>query len=217
MPTYGPYYASSVADNGIGGGSWTNPQNAEGPSGAGTTCDPNETTNGLVAEAFLDASGNPINVNSTDTVNNVVCSVTRSASQHSSTKFVFDEHAWFLAGGEQAGNDLEENSDTEFNWPGTAAANGYNEAVAAGYITSLTPAQCNASNFGFFLQGGTSSSFTGSCSVFEFELYIYTTAAAGNVPVPLLPPGAMGLGAFPAGMVNQARRSRIEGVRFTYN
>jgi hypothetical protein len=60
------------------------------------------------------------------------------------------------------------------------------------------------------------SDYQGDNEIAEASVTITYWAAAADVPTPLFPPGALGIGPQPAGLTPTCRRGRVEGVRFRH-
>jgi hypothetical protein len=203
-----------------------------GTSGSGASCGSiknKDTAILLATNPTWSGGGIPVGA----TISDISITIGRvQATGTASADYVYD---WLLYLIHYNGTDLSSGALSSSNlavgppnynanqWPNvtsapTSTANFTTESYDAGTPSGATVSVLNSSTFGVVF-AATGPTATSTAYVNEISVTVtYTASSPPAFPAPLLPPGAMGLGASPAGgMTNQQRRNRIEGIRYVYN
>ena len=167
MPTYGPNSGGTFANQAFGGNAWGSPSNA-GASDNSYAATPSMGS-GDISDRLL-ATNFGFSVPGGETVVGIVVEVERKASAASA---IFEVDALLFKGGSSAGI-TDHASGTP--WPTTEAYATYGTASDL-WGTTWTPAQINASNFGFGLVV-TASGATASASVDHIRITVYATGGS---------------------------------------
>ena len=149
---------------------WTNPGNAATSNGSYATCaDPGE----ILSTDSLRATNFSFAIPSDATIDGVVAEVEKKASLDTALNFFVDSGVFLIVGGAPVGND----KSIAGHWT-TSDAYSVHGGAADMWGTTLTPAQVNASNFGFQIKAlETSITLPVTASIDHMRITVYYTEA----------------------------------------
>jgi len=198
-------FPATVTDVATGNFAWTNPNNIKATDSTYATCAVNSANTDTD-----EIQGTNYGFSTSGTINGLVASLIGHVSNASR---VDDQLNQFIKGGSLSGTNYG-SSPTTGAWATSDSTLTFGTSTTLSGMT-VASSDINASNFGFCYSSETNSNNL-TISLDSMQVTVYYTAASPAVPVPLFPPGAMGLGVN-AGITNVQRRNRVEGIRYNYN